>query len=184
MRASVAPGFAYSLTASIPSPVSADIMRSGARPAIVSTSSSMNFSSPSSRRSIFVSVTTASPPPMSSASARYRSILAVEKFSFSDIIMKSVSKLTASVCEVRRAAGSRRSKCEKRGSTSSIIESPCALWRNLTKSPVIGLSGSDACSSDFFAPFMSSGAAVFMRPKADFFFRASISPSASLQTRW
>ena len=52
---------------------------------------------------------------------------AVEKFSFSDIMTKRVSKLTASVCEVRFAVGSLRSKWEKRGSTSVIIDSPCAL---------------------------------------------------------
>ena len=52
---------------------------------------------------------------------------AVEKFSFNDIITKSVLKLTASVCEVRFAVGSLRSKCENRGTTSVIIDSPCAL---------------------------------------------------------
>ena len=121
---------------------------------------------------------------MSSARVRYLSILAGEKSSFRDIIMRSVSKFTARVCDVRRAAGSRRSKRENRGRTSRIMESPWALWRNLTKSPVMGLTGSDACASDFFAPFMLSGAALFMRTNADFFLRAIISPSASLQTRW
>ena len=52
---------------------------------------------------------------------------AVEKFSFRDIMTKSVSKLTASVCDLRFAVGSFRSKCEKRGSSSVIIDSPCAL---------------------------------------------------------
>ena len=40
---------------------------------------------------------------------------------------KSVSKFTASVCDVRFAVGSLRSKCENRGSTSVIIDSPCAV---------------------------------------------------------
>ncbi len=132
-----------------------------------------------------VSTTTASASPMSPASARYRSILAVEKSSLSDIITNRVSKLTASVWEVRRAVGSLRSKCEKRGSTSRIIESPLGLWRKRTKSPVIGFGGSTRASSERLAPFIESGAAVFIRVKALFFFRASSSPSGcSLQTRW
>ena len=52
---------------------------------------------------------------------------AVEKFSFSDIMMKSVSKFTASVCDLRFAVGSLRSKCEKRGRISVMRDSPWEL---------------------------------------------------------
>ena len=101
---------------------------------------------------------------MPSARSRYRLSLGGEKFSFRDIIMKSVSKLTASVCDERRAPGSLRSKLEKRGRTSRTRLSPDGLWRNLTKSPVMGGTASR---------------------NALFFLRASISPSGcSLQTRW
>ena len=102
----------------------------------------------------------------------------VEKSSFSDIITKSVSKFTARVCARRRAVGSRRSKREKRGSTSVIIDSPCALWRKRTKSPVIGVSLS---SLRVLGGQLRSSRR--RNAKSDFFFLAIRPSSASLQTR-
>jgi len=78
---------------------------------------------------------------------------------------RRLSKFTASVCALRRAVGSLRSKRDQRGSTAVIMLSPCALCRKRTKSPVIGITAS-------------------LPRNALFFLRASISPSASLQTRW
>jgi len=109
----------------------------------------------------------------------------VEKSSLRLIMTKSASKLTASVCDVRRAVGSRRSKRENRGRTSVTSESPHSLYRKRTKSPVIGRGGSAARVSETFFPFMLAGADVFMRVNALFFLRARTSPvGRSLQTRW
>ena len=102
---------------------------------------------------------------------------ATEKSSANDIITKRTSKLTASVCERRRAVGSRRSRRENLGRTSVMNDSPISLWRKRTKSPVMG--------TRLSALRVSGGqlrSSMRRNAKCDFFLRAMISPSASLQT--
>ena len=122
---------------------------------------------------------------MSSASVRYLSMRAVEKFSLRDIITKSVSKFTARVWDLRRAVGSFLSKWEKRGSIAVIIDSPWALYLKRTKSPVTGVSVSAPISPRLTFRTAPLSATLSTRlAKALFFLRARISPAASLQTRW